>query len=910
MRLSIPLGSAPKHVTIHSAEAIAYRVPMDLASEDTQRTVAPLNYLVVLSGRTAGGRELTGVGEAQPRLRQTGDEHDLSWPFLDDALRGLVGYQLESSRPLSQIGGLVDQFELTAGIDELNQGSGFRATIMGIEAALLDLTAKAAGRSLADLLGRRRVRPLTMPKLMRHRSPEEIEEFFAALPRGRNRALRLIGTGDVDADLEHLRLVTQMRNDTRPGGVDAPLWINFQGRLDPVQARRAMNEIAQSVERGEVTKDIVVQNPLPADDYLACLSLQEYADELAAELDGPLTIKVLPRNVGPTAAQELMAQGTTSLRMVNLRPSQLGGVMRTLRLMESSDTTKPLEVLLTHFPGASRVTQMLHRDLSQVLPHASHLVTTADIEKRFRLSRRSSSWRRSPLLRQGNGLAVDYGSLVHKARSRIFWPEPQKPETSTPPPNSYDDVRFISPIGPYAVHGHIIEREALAYGLNSWRFTKSSFVATTDSGEEIMPFRRSRWPLSGVAAASIAKNKEATRILLKRAGCPVPAGRTFAGGDTLGAEEFAARIGYPVVVKPAEGSMGIGVVANIASVTELRKALAMLGRTVHGQDDFIVERHISGADYRIMVIGEEVVAAVKRRPASVVGDGRQTVGQLMIEKNIERQSNPHLGQLPIQWNESSAHELAKSGYGFDDIPAQGKRLDLSSTSNLTQGGDSIDVLEELHPSIREIAVRAARAVPGMAYCGVDFLIEDHTQPVDLQGGAICELNVMAALPVGEYPAYGKPRPLAERFIQECAHAFSVPLRSERAEYLQLELAIRGGVIGVGYRNWFARRAVSFGVTGWIRKDGERELRARICGPTVATTAIITAAILGPPKASPESIYTTHSGGTADQEFQVLDLEREIDYESNEEDLIDTEVESLSQTAQEGSQPLESDDEVA
>lgn len=910
MRLSIPNWGRPHtHVRIHSAEAIAFRVPMDLGAEDTRRTAAPLNYLIVLAGATGDGTPVKGIGEAQPRLGQTGDEHGLSWSFLDDALKSLVGQTIDLRQALADISDCVQAVEEAAGTEDSNASFRFRATVMGIEASLLDLVARAKGLTVADLLGRRTVRQATMPTSMRRRDPEEVEQFLAQLPRHRGSTLRLVGTGDLESDLKHLRLVADIRSRVRRGSANSTIWMNFEGKLDAVQAREAISDISLWAGEGRLPGEVIIQNPVPREEYNACLSLQAYADKVSPYPSAPV-VKVLPRNVGPEATEELLRSGGDRLRIVNLRPAQLGGVMRTLHLADSTVEPSQIDVMLTHFPGASRVTQMLHRDLSQAVPNMRFLAAGADIERRFRVSRRSSVWRRSPLLRRGNGLEVEYRGLVPRARNRIIHPLPRRPDNADPSPNVYDDVDFIAPIGPYAVHGHIVEREALAYGLNSWRFTKSSFVATDDSGKEVIPFRRSRWPLSGSTAASVAKHKEATRILLMRAGCPVPEGRTFAGGDERGALDFAARIGYPVVLKPAEGSMGVGVVADIGSTDELQTALAMLGRTIHGEDDFIVEKHIRGADYRIMVMGDEVVAAVKRRPASVVGDGVQTVGQLMMEKNVERQRNPHLGQLRIPWNEATAHELAKSGYAFDDVPAFGVRLNLSSTSNLTQGGDSLDVLDELHPSITEKAVRATRAVPGMEYCGVDFLLEDHTQPLEEQGGAICELNVMAALPVGEYPAYGESRPLAERFIKECAHAYDLVLRSERAKYLQLELSIRGGVSGVGYRRWFARRARSFGLRGWIFQRNERELRARICGPTAPVTALVTAAILGPPKAAPESVYTTHGDGPQESDFVILDMDEEptdlpdeIGYSYEEEERTAPELAAASSPA------MESDEEV-
>lgn len=884
MRLSLPVwGRRPDRVMVRSAEALAYRVPMDLASEDTQRTVAPFNYLIVLSGVGSDGRELTGVGEAQPRSGQTGDAHGESWAYLDRTLADMAGMSLDLKAPLFGIQTYVQALEEAAGLDDVNSNIRLRATIMGVEAALLDLLANASGTTLADLLGRRAIRRARLPTLVRRREPSEIAEFLGSRARKGVGALRLIGGDDLNADLVHMRTVAHVRREVAEQSADEPLWMNFRGRLDSSQARLAVQEIVNSVVEGRLPKNITIQNPIPKNEYEFGPCLQAYADRLSADHSSPPDVRVLLRNVGFEETCNLFSDDPESLRIVNIRPAEIGGILKTVELVRALTQQAPnLEIMLTHFPGAARVTQMVHRDIAQVLPNLQYLATIADVDKSLKVSRRRSRWQRSPFLRRGTGVELEYRALVGHARDRIFHTSMPRDFGSERAPNAYADANYIAPIGAYATHGHIVEREALAYGLNSWRFTKASFVAATPNGKEILPFRRSRWPLSGVAAASIAKNKEATRILLRRAGCPVPEGRTFSGGDRQGALDFAARIGYPVVVKPAEGSMGVGVVANIQSSLELQTAFDMLARTVHGEDDFIVESHIRGGDYRVMVIGNEVVAAVRRRPASVVGDGIQTVGQLMTGKNVERQGNPHLGLLRIPWNEATAHELRKSGYGFDDIVRAGERVQLSSTSNLTQGGDSIEILEELHPSIRLEAVRAVRAVPGMEYCGVDFLLEDHTQPLDSQDGAICELNVMAALPVGEYPAYGESRPLAEKFIQECAKVFDFEIHDERAEQLQLELTICGGVNHVGYQQWFARRATKFGLAGWIRETGKRELQARLKGPTAPVTALVTAAILGPPKATPESVFTKQVSGMYEDKFTNLDKGWDAEHAEEEE----------------------------
>ncbi|GAA3074142.1 acylphosphatase [Nesterenkonia aethiopica] len=467
----------------------------------------------------------------------------------------------------------------------------------------------------------------------------------------------------------------------------------------------------------------------------------------------------------------------------------------------------------------------------------------------------------------GLGIDLCYENLVGAVVQYATYPTPPAPTLEGRPARTYDDVDYIRPMGSYAVHGHIVEREALAYGLNTRRFNKSTFQAD-DGVRPPLSFRTARWPLSSVVAASIVRHKESTRILLDRSGCPVPRGRTFSNGDAGSALQFAERIGYPVVLKPAAGSMGVGVTANIEGPEELRSALERMRQSVMGSGDFIVEKHVHGRDYRIMVLGDEVVAAVERVPASVVGDGTSTLIELILAKNAARKQNSHLATLKLKWNATTRHEIAKAGYDASSVIPAGERVFLNSANNLTQGGDSIEILDDLHPSIIEASIKAVKAVPGLAYCGVDFLLEDHTRPLHEQEGAICELNAVAALPVAEYPMFGTPRRVSSQFLSRAAGEFGLETLPERAERLSVRIRARGRVVGVGYRGWFARRATEYGCTGWIRHHSDRSVEAVVSGPTDAVAALATAAVLGPRRARPTSVTTVHVPDPGVEGFEV------------------------------------------
>lgn len=469
----------------------------------------------------------------------------------------------------------------------------------------------------------------------------------------------------------------------------------------------------------------------------------------------------------------------------------------------------------------------------------------------------------------GTGMRLAPSALVGDIDNMVTYPAPPEVKYEGMNPTVYDDVDNLHPLGANGSKGHLLEREALALGLNSTRFSKGAFTVA-DGTHEAVSFKWSRNPLSSAVSLALCTHKEATRLQLQRSGIPVPQGRTFANGDFETARSFAARIGYPVVVKPAMGVRGIGVVANIQDEEQLDAAFDLMAGSKLGDQDFIVEKHVDGRDYRIVVIGDEVVAAILREPASVFGDGERTVAQLMIDKNVARRRNPHLWARPAKYDDAAKYELEKAGMTLDSVPEPGQRVQLANTCSLSQGGDSIDVLDELHPTILEACVKTVRAIPGLAYCGVDFLLEDHTKPLDEQDAGICELNAHAAIGNCEYPMYGTPRKVAETLMRATVDHYGFETFTERSDRVALRMTIRGRVTRVGYRSWLRRRALQSGVTGWVRNVNRKTVEAVLVGPTAATTALAASTILGPRRAIPTSYQAEHLEDPGLDGFDIVD----------------------------------------
>lgn len=454
----------------------------------------------------------------------------------------------------------------------------------------------------------------------------------------------------------------------------------------------------------------------------------------------------------------------------------------------------------------------------------------------------------------GLGLTVSYVPLVSEARRFATVPELPEPMNEGKLPARYENVEDVRPLGPNGTKGYLLEKRALARGLSTTRYSKSAFVAF-DGVNPAVNFKWSRSPVSSAVAISICTHKEATRLVLEDAGVPTPQGRTFRNGDFDSARAFVKLIGFPVVVKPSMGIRGIGVIAGIEDEEQLEEAFELMADSKFGGQDFIVEKHINGRDHRILVVGGEVVGAIQRKPASILGDGRSSVAELLIHRNVARRVNPHLWTRPAKFDGTMAHQLAKTGLTLESVLPAGEEVTLSNTANISQGADSIDVFDTLHPTIVEACKKAVAAVPGMQYCGVDFLLEDPSKAVDEQDAAIIELNAHAAIGNCEYPMFGTGRQVAQRLMDLTIEQENLQVTDPQKQ-LTVHLTVRGKVTRVGFRKWLQRHALKMGATGWVRNLNRRTVEAVVQGPTERIAPLVASCIIGPSKALPTSYNAT------------------------------------------------------
>ncbi|HIE69661.1 MAG TPA: ATP-grasp domain-containing protein, partial [Planctomycetes bacterium] len=254
----------------------------------------------------------------------------------------------------------------------------------------------------------------------------------------------------------------------------------------------------------------------------------------------------------------------------------------------------------------------------------------------------------------------------------------------------------------------------------------------------------------------IASDKEETNQLLGDLGLPVAKQRLVYSEDEAG--RASERVGFPVVIKPLNANHGRGVTIGITNKSEARTAFGVArehSRTV------LVESFIEGLDHRLLVVNGKLVAASKRVPGHVVGDGEKTVAELMdIVNSDPRRGIGHEKVLTrLELDRAAEEHLIKAGYTSESVLPKGEILYLRSTANLSTGGTAVDVTDVIHPVNRDMAERAAKAV-GLDVCGVDFLTYDITKSYRTHGGAICEVNAAPGFRMHVAPSEGSPRDVA------------------------------------------------------------------------------------------------------------------------------------------------------
>jgi cyanophycin synthetase len=257
-------------------------------------------------------------------------------------------------------------------------------------------------------------------------------------------------------------------------------------------------------------------------------------------------------------------------------------------------------------------------------------------------------------------------------------------------------------------------------------------------------------------AVELASDKEETNKLLGALGLPVPRQELVQRAED--AVRAARRIGFPVVVKPYNGNHGRAISIHLTTSEQVEEAFALAQQVSRS---VIVESFVTGDDHRLLVVDGVLVAATRRTPAHVVGDGHSTISALVDAVNSDpRRGIGHEKVLTrIDLDAKALALLEKDGLNPGSVPEAGRIIYLAGTANLSTGGTATDVTDIIHPDNAEMAVRAIKAV-GLDVGGVDFLCQDISQSYKTHGGGICEVNAAPGFRMHSAPSEGTPRDVA------------------------------------------------------------------------------------------------------------------------------------------------------
>lgn len=261
-------------------------------------------------------------------------------------------------------------------------------------------------------------------------------------------------------------------------------------------------------------------------------------------------------------------------------------------------------------------------------------------------------------------------------------------------------------------------------------------------------------------AVEIAGDKEETKLLLEKAEIPIPKGNIIRTEAEM--SDVIKEIGFPIVIKPVDGNHGRGITTNINNWEEACVALTAAKKV---SPVIIIEKHIEGDDYRLLVIGFKLVAAAKRTAAHVIGDGKSTVQELIDKVNSDpRRGYGHENVLTqIDVNQLTLDRLKSKNKTLNSILADGEALQLKDTGNLSTGGTAEDVTDSVHPSNIFMAERIARII-NLDICGIDIMTTDIGVPLSESGGAVLEVNAGPGFRMHLAPTIGLPRNVAGHVV--------------------------------------------------------------------------------------------------------------------------------------------------
>ena len=306
--------------------------------------------------------------------------------------------------------------------------------------------------------------------------------------------------------------------------------------------------------------------------------------------------------------------------------------------------------------------------------------------------------------------------------------------------------------------GSIVD-EAVARDIPFIRLNKESLIQL-GYGKNQVRFRATMTDRTSSIAVDLASNKDETKRLLQEAAIPVAKGVCIVYASEV--KEAIEKVGFPLVFKPLDGNHGKGASINVKTEED---ALIAFEHAKKYSRKVIVEKFVSGFDFRVLVINNRFTAAALREPAHVTGDGVSTIQELIIRENKDpRRGYGHENVLTeISIDKETLDQLSKYSYSLETVLKKGTLCYLKGTANLSTGGTSTDVTDMVHPHNIFICERISRVI-GLDICGIDIMATNLSEPLETNGGVVLEVNAAPGFRMHLAPAKGLPRNVAAPVI--------------------------------------------------------------------------------------------------------------------------------------------------
>lgn len=315
------------------------------------------------------------------------------------------------------------------------------------------------------------------------------------------------------------------------------------------------------------------------------------------------------------------------------------------------------------------------------------------------------------------------------------------------------------------ITSRLLAEEALRKGYSLEFFpakpsSNSYTIRGVKQGKEVY-FNSLNTLLTSAIGVFAAEDKVQTMSLLESFGVPMPETVVVSGGSVTQAAKDLLSKYSKVVVKPVQTNHGTGVTMGVASQSDMLQAVRFAQKQAGNQPDVLVQQTVEGKEYRFLVLEGKVIAVAFRHPPTITGDGMSTIAALVNEKN--KDPNRGSGHLSALTKISIDDIIAHNPPGFlDTVPREGERIEVMKTSNLSKGGEAVDVTEEASDAIKDMAVRASEACL-LGIAGVDIITKDISG--DGTDSYVLEVNVSPGIRMHEFPSVGRPRAVSKQLFR-------------------------------------------------------------------------------------------------------------------------------------------------